>query len=105
MTDAEGTISWINPAFTALTGYSSKEAVGQKPSLLKSGEHDEAFYKAKLPALIESLEWTMATRRLTMKKNDDGSLPLNYGWLPGGRVTDYSSGTSTFSRAEHWGRR
>ncbi len=46
ITDHDGRIEWINPAFTALTGYSSKEAIGKNPrDLVKSGVHDQAFYR------------------------------------------------------------
>ncbi len=44
ITDIEGRILWVNAAFTTLTGYSRDEALGQRPSLLKSGCHDQAFY-------------------------------------------------------------
>ena len=46
ITDRTGTITWINPAFTVLTGYSAEEAIGKNPrELVKSGAHDRAFYK------------------------------------------------------------
>ncbi|MBI3242070.1 MAG: response regulator [Chloroflexi bacterium] len=44
ITDRKGTIQWVNPAFTTITGYAKEEAVGQNPRLLKSGQHDEAYY-------------------------------------------------------------
>ncbi len=53
ITDRNGTIVWTNPAFTALTGYSAGEALGQNPRLLKSGFQDPAFY-AKLWSTITS---------------------------------------------------
>ncbi|HUC86277.1 MAG TPA: PAS domain S-box protein [Candidatus Acidoferrales bacterium] len=53
ITDRTGKIEWINPAFTKLTGYSAEEAVGATPRLLKSGQHDKAFY-ANLWATITS---------------------------------------------------
>ncbi len=46
ITDPNGTVEWINPAFTQCTGYSAAEAVGRNPrELVKSGVHDRAFYK------------------------------------------------------------
>ncbi|ATX79501.1 PAS domain S-box-containing protein [Mariprofundus aestuarium] len=46
ITDLEGTIEYINPAFTALTGYSEEEAIGQNHRLLKSGDqHGDAYRK------------------------------------------------------------
>jgi hypothetical protein len=63
---------------------------------------DMPWLKEKLPALIDSLEWTASQRRLTMRTNSDGSRPDNYGWLPPGRVTDGSAGTSTFSDCINW---
>ncbi len=44
ITDGSGIIQFVNPAFTALTGYSSEEAVGQNPRVLKSGRHSQEFY-------------------------------------------------------------
>ena len=45
ITDTKGTISYVNPAFEKITGYSSKEALGMNPSVLQSGVHDAQFYK------------------------------------------------------------
>ena len=45
ITDPDGVIEYVNPAFEALTGYPAPEVLGQKMSLLKSGRHDAAFYK------------------------------------------------------------
>ncbi len=38
MTDAEGAITWVNPAFTRLTGYLPEEAVGRQATILQSAE-------------------------------------------------------------------
>lgn len=46
ITDAEGRIEHVNPAFEKTTGYSREEAIGQTPRILKSGEHDREFYAA-----------------------------------------------------------
>ncbi len=45
ITDAEGVMLWVNPAFTTTTGYTTKEALGKTPRILKSGTHTEAFYR------------------------------------------------------------
>lgn len=45
ITDPLGTIQWVNPAFTLLTGYSLEEVLAQNPRLLKSDMYDESFYK------------------------------------------------------------
>ncbi|MHC4404910.1 MAG: hypothetical protein ACYTG0_35130 [Planctomycetota bacterium] len=63
---------------------------------------DRAWLEDKLPALVKSLQWTASQRKLTMRENPDGSRPINYGWLPSGRVTDGSSGTSTFTDCINW---
>jgi PAS domain S-box-containing protein len=44
ITDRQGTIEYVNPAFEVITGYSSQEVVGKTPSVLKSNLHDRAFY-------------------------------------------------------------
>jgi len=44
LTDAAGVIEWVNPAFTRLTGYTEKEAVGQSTRILKSGVQDPSVY-------------------------------------------------------------
>ena len=46
VTDAALRILLVNRAFTQTTGYGAEEASGQKPSLLQSGRHDAAFYRA-----------------------------------------------------------
>ncbi|HEY4643070.1 MAG TPA: PAS domain S-box protein [Thermoanaerobaculia bacterium] len=46
ITDVAGKILWVNPAFTAATGYTAEEAIGQTPRILNSGLQDKAFYRA-----------------------------------------------------------
>jgi PAS domain S-box-containing protein len=45
ITDPAGTIKYVNPAFEDVTGYDADEAIGRNPRILKSGEHDRAFYE------------------------------------------------------------
>ena len=51
--DTDGKIQYVNPAFTAMTGYTSEEAVGQYPRILKSGREPAEFYQ-KLWSTIRS---------------------------------------------------
>jgi PAS domain S-box-containing protein len=44
ITNKDGTIQWVNAAFTRLTGYEANEAIGQNPRILKSGMHEPEFY-------------------------------------------------------------
>ncbi|HEX8961491.1 MAG TPA: EAL domain-containing protein [Rhodocyclaceae bacterium] len=57
VTDAEDRIIAINPAFTQVTGYSSAEAIGQTPRLLKSGRHDLGFYQKLWHELQTTGRW------------------------------------------------
>ena len=45
ITDTCGEIQYVNGAFTAMTGYTSEEAVWQNPRILNSGLQPAAFYK------------------------------------------------------------
>jgi diguanylate cyclase (GGDEF)-like protein/PAS domain S-box-containing protein len=57
ITDAAARIISVNRSFTAITGYSADEALGHKPSLLRSGRHDGAFYRQLWDALLEVGSW------------------------------------------------
>jgi PAS domain S-box-containing protein len=57
ITDATGTILYLNPAFERITGYSRREAIGRNPRILKSGKHDDAFYKAMWDNISMGLTW------------------------------------------------
>jgi PAS domain S-box-containing protein len=45
ITDRNGIIEFVNPAFQEVTGYSLEEAIGKTPRLLKSGRHSGSFYE------------------------------------------------------------
>jgi diguanylate cyclase (GGDEF)-like protein/PAS domain S-box-containing protein len=44
VTTSDATIVYVNPAFTAVTGYASGEVAGRSPSILSSGRHDSLFF-------------------------------------------------------------
>ena len=58
ITDAAGTILFVNPAFEKLTGYSREEALGRNPRILKSGAHGEEFYRDMWATLLRGEVWT-----------------------------------------------
>jgi len=70
VTDRNGTILWINPAFTKLTGYSRAEAVGQNPRILKSGQHTPEFYRQMWSTLLKGEPW----HGELVNRRKDGSL-------------------------------
>ena len=46
ISNPDGEIVWVNPAFTQLTGYEASEAIGKKPSeIIRSGMHSAEFYQ------------------------------------------------------------
>jgi PAS domain S-box-containing protein len=70
ITSADGRIQWVNHAFTQLTGYAAAEAIGQTPRLLKSGQHDAAFYRELWATILQGHVW----RGEITSKRKDGSL-------------------------------
>lgn len=57
VTDTNGIILKVNPAFQEITGYSAGEAVGQHVKMLRSGRHDEAFYGVMWKSINETGVW------------------------------------------------
>jgi PAS domain S-box-containing protein len=57
ITNRAGHIIWVNAAFTALTGYTAEEAIGQSPRLLQSGVHDPAFYEQLWQTILSGQVW------------------------------------------------
>jgi diguanylate cyclase (GGDEF)-like protein/PAS domain S-box-containing protein len=44
ITDSNGIIESVNPAFTEITGYSTAEVIGKTPAILASGQQSDDFY-------------------------------------------------------------
>lgn len=57
ITDRDGTIQWVNAAFTKLTGYAAAEAVGQNPRVLKSGKHSKELYQDLWRTILSGAVW------------------------------------------------
>lgn len=57
ITDTEGKIQYVNPAFTRMTGYSAEEAIGQNPRILKSDRQESAYYADLWKTIRSGSRW------------------------------------------------
>jgi PAS domain S-box-containing protein len=57
ITDSNGTIEYVNPAFSQVTGYSYQDVVGKSPAILKSERMSAAFYQRLWESLDSGIEW------------------------------------------------
>ncbi len=90
ITDTDGRIEYVNPAFETITGYSRSEAIGQNPRILKSGEQDAAVYTDLWDTITSGETWT--GRLINQKK--DGTLYTEEATIspvfdPEGRMINY----------------
>jgi PAS domain S-box-containing protein len=67
MTDAQGNIQFVNPAFERASGYSREEAVGQDMRFLVSGQQDEPFYRKLWDIISGGRTWA---GRIVNKRKD-----------------------------------
>jgi PAS domain S-box-containing protein len=58
ITDADGNVQYVNPAFEETTGYSSKEVVGRNPRFLKSGNASREYYEHLWKTITSGSQWT-----------------------------------------------
>jgi diguanylate cyclase (GGDEF)-like protein/PAS domain S-box-containing protein len=70
ITDINGVIEYVNPKFEEVSGYSAAEAIGQRPSILKSGEKSDQEYAQMWKTLKSGKEW----QGVFHNKRKDGSL-------------------------------
>jgi PAS domain S-box-containing protein len=70
ITDKDANIIDINKAFTKNTGYILEEVIGKNPNLLKSGRHDENFYKKMWQSIKKENFW----HGEIINKNNNGDL-------------------------------
>jgi PAS domain S-box-containing protein len=68
--DLDARITYVNPAFERVTGYSRAEVIGQNPRILASGRQSSSFYQAMWAALTAGLPWTADF----VNRRKDGSL-------------------------------
>jgi PAS domain S-box-containing protein len=91
ITDRDGTIEWVNPAFTALTGYTFDEALGHNPrDLVKSGRHPADFYRTLWETVSSGRTW----HGEIVNRRKDGAFYTEEQTItpifdPGGEITHY----------------
>ena len=57
ITSRDGTIEYVNPRFVEMTGFTLDESVGQNPRILKTGVHDDDFYKNLWKTILAGNLW------------------------------------------------
>lgn len=84
ITDARRNIVKVNPAFTAICGFTEIEALGHNPRMLSSGRHDAAFYQAMWAEIGSRGRW----QGEVWNRRRDGTVYPQ--WMSTTRVTDAS---------------
>ena len=74
ITDVNGIICYVNPAFERSTGYTAREAIGQHTRILKSGLQDDFYYKQMWSDLKKNKHW----EGVFQNKRKDGQLYWEY---------------------------
>jgi two-component system, cell cycle sensor histidine kinase and response regulator CckA len=70
ITNCDGIIEYVNPAFEALSGYSREEAIGKSPAILKSGQQAPALYRE----LWETIRSGDVYRSILVNRKKNGGL-------------------------------
>jgi two-component system NtrC family sensor kinase len=91
ITDAHGVITYVNEAFTRLTGFVPQEAIGSSIEILRNVNYDDAFYDAIWQRLTSGERWS---DRLAVGRKDGGAYRSRSFAAPildpGGAIAGYS---------------
>lgn len=90
ITDLKGTIEYVNPRFTEVTGYAAEEVIGKNPSILKSGQTPVEEYARLWSTISQGGEWNGILRN----KRKNGELYWEQSTISGiydarGQLTHY----------------
>jgi two-component system sensor histidine kinase/response regulator len=102
ITDLNGTVSYVNPAFSKTTGYASEEIIGKSPRILQSGQTRESTYVDLWSTLQRGETWhgRFINRRKDGSYYTDQSIiaPIRSG--PDGRISHYLAINQDISQLE-----
>lgn len=70
ITDRDGVIEYVNPAFQEMTGYSRHQVIGGNPRILQSGVHNHEFYERLWNTILSGRTF----RSVMTNRRQDGSL-------------------------------
>ncbi|NWF35671.1 PAS domain S-box protein [Mariprofundus sp. KV] len=79
ITDAEGTIQYVNPGFTKNTGFSIGDAIGNTPAILNSKQQPKGFYQQFWQTLKDGKPWV---GRILDRKKDGTIFPVHLSVAP-----------------------
>lgn len=90
ITDRDGRIEYVNPAFSAASGYLPEEVLGRNPRLVKSGQHPPAFYQELWETILAGRTW----RGRLCNRRREGQLYWEQATIspirdPAGRITHF----------------
>ncbi|MEN8801064.1 MAG: PAS domain S-box protein [Thiogranum sp.] len=95
VTDRDGTIQSVNPAYTTITQYRTEELLGQNPRILQSGKQGPEFYEQMWAAINDSGHWQ---GEIWNRRKDGETFPQ---WLTINAIKD-SRGLTTNYVAVAW---
>ncbi|MEA2078533.1 MAG: PAS domain S-box protein, partial [Pseudomonadota bacterium] len=101
ITDVDGNIEHVNPAFTRVTGYQPDEVIGKNPRLLKSGETSPDQYASLWQTILEGKVWRSEIRN--RKKSGEmywGSVSIAPVTDDAGTVTHFVAMTDDITEAK-----
>ena len=79
ITNRDGFIEYVNPAFTKITGYDADEAIGNNPRMLKSGIQDDEFYENLWDTITSGKVWHSP---MVERRKDGSTYPATMSIVP-----------------------
>ena len=90
ITDAQTRILAVNPAFSAITGFSEDEVLNATPNILKSDHHPRSFFQQMWQSIRQTGGWS---GEIWNRRKGDGVYPE---WLSISTVYDHNGGIANY---------